>query len=527
MKNSSYRAGKDVRATRFPGILIACLLHLSSQAWTITFAAETLTASPPLIIGQPQSQTVLTGMSGSFAVAAQGTPPFSYEWRFNGAGVPGETNAVLSLTNVQPARAGAYSLVIHNAVGIATSADATLTVIQGGNITLSKTAQASAGAPAYLGMSPNNSRLYAAIWEDVPTSRVQQFSAPDLTLLQTFNFGSYHTHGAVVVSSDGTRFFTQNYYYATLSQVDMAKGNLLTDSTTFGSWPNRVCISPDRSLVLVTAGCDGRSYDMNNDGVAMYDISNGQFVNLGFVVLNDEPSAFPTGFSADSQFAYVGTRKRKSSSPMLYEISLQHPIPIARGIAFPEVSLQLMSVACCGQQVYATDGANSRLWVIDRNTWSKTGHSLESSPDFIKVHPGGRHVFVLLPAARSVLALDAGSLAVMGRYDGLAEWPVSIEFNSTGSQMYVSHADSTGTIYRFDIIIAPPVPRLDLSMGTNNSYPVITASGPTGYTYQLMASSDLKTWEIVASLVNSNGLVQFTDPMATNQAQRSYKVLVQ
>lgn len=58
-------------------------------------------------------------------------PPASigYQWRFEGASLPGQTNFSLTLTNVQASNAGNYSVVVSNAAGFAVSSNALLTVL--------------------------------------------------------------------------------------------------------------------------------------------------------------------------------------------------------------------------------------------------------------------------------------------------------------------------------------------------------------------------------------------------------------
>ncbi len=58
------------------------------------------------------------------------SPEATYQWYFNGTNaLGGATNAFLELTNVQPAQAGAYTVVVTNLVGAVTSAPALLSVI--------------------------------------------------------------------------------------------------------------------------------------------------------------------------------------------------------------------------------------------------------------------------------------------------------------------------------------------------------------------------------------------------------------
>lgn len=89
----------------------------------------TVTAVAPAITAQPQSQSVWGGQSVSFFVAASGTAPLGYQWKLNGAALPGATGSTLVLANAQPTNAGNYSVMITNTAGSVTSAAAALTVI--------------------------------------------------------------------------------------------------------------------------------------------------------------------------------------------------------------------------------------------------------------------------------------------------------------------------------------------------------------------------------------------------------------
>jgi len=83
---------------------------------------------PPSITTQPQSQTVNQGDNVTFAVVASGSPPFSYQWYFNQTqAIPWGVTSTLTITNVQPANAGSYSVVVHNGFSV-TSSNAWLTV---------------------------------------------------------------------------------------------------------------------------------------------------------------------------------------------------------------------------------------------------------------------------------------------------------------------------------------------------------------------------------------------------------------
>jgi hypothetical protein len=83
----------------------------------------------PVITAQPANRRVPQGMNVSIDVGVAGTPPLSYQWSFNGTNIAGATNNPLVLGNVRLVDAGEYGVVIRNAAGLATSSNATLTII--------------------------------------------------------------------------------------------------------------------------------------------------------------------------------------------------------------------------------------------------------------------------------------------------------------------------------------------------------------------------------------------------------------
>jgi hypothetical protein len=102
---------------------------VTNAAGSATSAVATLTVYvPPGIQTQPYNQTANQGQNVSFSVTANGSPPFSYQWNFNGSPLAGATNALLLLANVQATQAGSYNVVVTNPAGSVTSQVATLTV---------------------------------------------------------------------------------------------------------------------------------------------------------------------------------------------------------------------------------------------------------------------------------------------------------------------------------------------------------------------------------------------------------------
>lgn len=84
----------------------------------------------PVILEQPENQTVVVGLPAFFRVSATGTRPLAYQWRRNGVAIAGATSDYLVIPATASGDAGAYSVVVSNSAGSATSDAATLVVEQ-------------------------------------------------------------------------------------------------------------------------------------------------------------------------------------------------------------------------------------------------------------------------------------------------------------------------------------------------------------------------------------------------------------
>jgi hypothetical protein len=102
--------------------------QLFEQAVSALFLPAPLVA--PTITTQPQSDSVVEGETATFTVVAEGAPAPTYQWRFEGVDLPGETDATLTFTAALE-DAGDYDVVVTNDQGSVTSDVATLTVVVG------------------------------------------------------------------------------------------------------------------------------------------------------------------------------------------------------------------------------------------------------------------------------------------------------------------------------------------------------------------------------------------------------------
>jgi len=100
------------------------LQGLAGQDLATVASPNLTTVARPRIFQSPASSEVPAGSNPAFSVSAIGSA-LAYQWYGNGAALNGGTNASLTLSNVQPAQAGNYFVVITNSSGNATSQVAT------------------------------------------------------------------------------------------------------------------------------------------------------------------------------------------------------------------------------------------------------------------------------------------------------------------------------------------------------------------------------------------------------------------
>ncbi len=134
---------------------------------------------PPRIDAAPTNQSVVLDASVAFSVAASGYPPLSYQWFFDATNsLPGQTNTTLALADLQLSQSGAYTIVVTNIFGSATSPPALLTVV---------------GVPPAILISPANQAVMAGATMDfsvsasgsVPLAYLWLFNATNLVAAGT------------------------------------------------------------------------------------------------------------------------------------------------------------------------------------------------------------------------------------------------------------------------------------------------------------------------------------------------------
>jgi len=153
----------------------------------------------PTIFNHPQSQTVTNGSDVTFGVTATGSPPLTYYWLKDGATIPAASYSTLTLSDVTPGDAGAYSVIVSNMAGSAASSNAVLTVVSppvvtwigpsngasfpaGSDILLTARASDSDGSVSFVEFFANSINLgrvvsatdvYEFVWSNAPSGNVR------------------------------------------------------------------------------------------------------------------------------------------------------------------------------------------------------------------------------------------------------------------------------------------------------------------------------------------------------------------
>jgi hypothetical protein len=130
--SAPFTLSDTITATVLAANVVDQATGLVHPAANYVFSFTTAAPVAPSIVTAPQAQTVLATGTATFTVAATGTAPLAYQWLKDDQPITGNssaTTATLTLTNVQAANAGAYSVVVSNGtLPNATSTPVALTV---------------------------------------------------------------------------------------------------------------------------------------------------------------------------------------------------------------------------------------------------------------------------------------------------------------------------------------------------------------------------------------------------------------
>jgi hypothetical protein len=445
---------------------------------------------------QPTNLIVLMGSNALFAAAATGTAPLSYQWQFNGTNIPRASSAWLTLTNVQPADAGDYSVVVANIAGVTTSLPAQLDV-------------------RYVLIFGNGQMLVGTNYSFVGS----------VTLAMQTGF----TNGSIFYTSDASEpSFTSAYYDSPFDQRHSATVRAIAYSADFTqsgeAVPVNITIIPTYTLSAATPG--GGSVSLNppggvyasNSTVSVSATAYSGWTFLGWLgaASGSSPSATVTTSQDKTVRAIFGTTlsntvfgngsiSRYPSAP-LYPYSA-----VVRVAATPQPGNYFVVWG------NAASGNVNPLYFTVTNpnpTISSVFTSLGANQCALTAIPEGFGRITVAPRANVYSLASLVTLtAIPDAGQSFLGW--SGDASGTNNPLFIDIHESrviTGNFTRKPVLVANS--SLD---GLSDEGFRFSLVGEFAWPYRIDYSTNLVGWEQFAIFTNTYGLTQFTDPAGTNR----------
>lgn len=396
-------------------------LYLVCAGWSIASSFAQL-GTPPIIAVQPLNTSVPNGDKLVLATTASSLTTMTFNWRLNGQTLSNAsvanvviptvgTVSTLTLSNITPVYAGQYSVQVVNAVGSATSRNATVSVLGG------------------------------VVADQVSSAKT---NASTLRWSHTIGYGENRLLLVTTAHCDGKKTVASvTYRGIPLTEIGVTNGD--SDANSCSIWK---LVAPP--------------------------IGTGEMV----VTLNSSlrAAAGATSFFGVDQADPIGTVATSSGKDL--------PVGLMLSAAAGQVIVDVL--AANGEAVSADPGANQfQKWNL------QTGTS------------GGEII--------------GGSSVKSGAQNVSTSWTLA-----------------QGKPWALAAVALKPASTLPISMASSGSGLGLTAngfvfkiSGPTGSTFVIETSGDLKTWTPISTNVALGGLAAWTDATAVNFPFRYYRAKLQ
>ncbi len=543
------------------------------------FLATVTMVSPPTITTQPASQTVNPGASATFSVVAGGATPLTYQWRFNVVNISGATGSSYTKSNVQATNAGNYSVVVSNAYGAATSANAVLTVNTPPVLTAQPQSQSViAGSSATFTVTATGTMPLAYQW------RLNGTNLPGATSSSYTRVNAQPADaGAVtVVVTNGLGSVTSSPAALTVNCTLVANA---TAGGTVTKSPDQTSYAPGSVATLTAShpsfaftGWTGSASGMSNPLVVVVTTNLNLTANFQSPVpdlIVDNPQAAFTGtwstdtsaadkYNADYRTAgsvggsatATATFRPGIATAGFHDVYVCAPTIAHGATATPflisgngtNFTLNVNQSSGSGgwqllaSSVYFAQGTNgfvrvsnnagqggNKDVVADAVRWVYSAYQTASPPQIL-IPPQSQRVMQGGPVTFSVSATGTAPLTFQWRVNAQAIAGATGESLNLGSVQAADAGD-------YDVVISNPAgtdtsppanlvvslrPRLNWPQFTNGTAQ-FTLSGTPGDRYTVQSSTNLFDWTDASTVSNQTGNVLFVAPQSAGQSPRFYR----
>jgi uncharacterized repeat protein (TIGR02543 family) len=452
---------------------------------------------PPSISQQPTNLVIIAGSGAAFNVAASGSAPLAYQWRFNAADISGANAAWLSILSAQTNDSGNYSVVITNSLGAVTSTVATLTVnyslttsvIGGGNVlpTPSPTGYAP-GSLVVLTATPNVGHTFTG-WSGSETGSVNP-----LNVILTSN------------KSITATFLNTN--------VDLYIDNTNSEVAYVGTWQTNSSatdkyLSDYRFASTAAGGTATVTFRPNLPSPGYYDIytwhsvGSNRATNAPWTINH---SAGITNIAVDQTVNGGNWRLLATSLPfaagtngfvrLSNDAGYAGKVVMADGVRFQFTSPMDVAPAISAQPFSQTVKVGSNVLFNVTATGSPAPqYQWQFSGSPISGANASSYI------RNNAQLLDAGNYSVI-----------------------VSNASGVVTSSNAALTVLPLAPMWIQSITPLlDGRITLVVTGEPGYAYSVDYSTNLALWQQITNLMNTNGTSCFTDDAATNADAGFYR----
>ena len=472
----------------------------------------------PSINLQPQPQTVQQGQPAAFSVTTSGTPPMSYQWRFNGTNLSGAKTNFYTISSAQPSNAGSYTVVITNIAGAVTSAPALLTVLP--NIAPSITVQplsqsttqglsaafsvmAGGTAPlAYLWRC-NGTNLAAGNAAICPFASAQPSNAGVYTVVITNVAGAVTSTPAWLTVTpiantglNGVLSLVGGGYLTVPNATDLQNSNQITiEAWIYPANSNAMWLSKGDGSDC----CSDRSFDWHFFGNEM---------DIAMFWSNNVVVDFVMPMPALSNWIHLAAVY--SSKPGLYQIYTNGVL--ARATTTNAAGLPLAGLSL---------RQSTRPLTIGQDPYWYTADAV-GCMDEVRIWNTARTAQQIRQnMACKLTGVESNLIAYWNFDDGTATDQTKNGHNGT-----LAGTANVVPLSAYDAVHAGCIRLHFSSVGLTADYlPSIFVTGPTGVNVRVDTSTNLLLWTPLITLPNRYGTIQFIDPDAPTIPRRFYRAV--